>query len=209
MIHGHDGHDCGCLHDRDQKYSSPAFYIPISGYKICIRLYLNGDGSARGPPISTFLVILRGSFDSLLKWPFSCRVFFCLCDQRTITEKNRTVQFKHIIEFFRHYVNNVSSQRTSSAMNIESDIPKLFFLNEFNQRKNENLYIVNDTIYVSLDLTCNKMDEYSKIFSYYTKKTSKSTNYLFFQFNLSNYINRQKINLKIVEIYHIFDECDD
>ena len=81
-----------------------AFYTSISGYKICVRLYLNGDGSARG--------------------------FFCLCDKRTMIEKTGTVQPKHIIEFFRPDANNVSSQRPCSAMNIASNIPKFFFLNE-------------------------------------------------------------------------------
>ncbi len=33
-------------------------------------------------------------------------------------------------------------------MNIAAGIPKFFSLNEFNQPTNENLYIVNDTIYI-------------------------------------------------------------
>jgi hypothetical protein len=48
----------------------PAFYTSISGYKICVRLYLNGDGSVRGSHIS----ILRDPYDSLLKCSFSHRV---------------------------------------------------------------------------------------------------------------------------------------
>lgn len=134
--------------ERTTSVYSPAFYTSISGYRICVRLYLNGDGSARGSFISIFLVILRGPYDNLLQWPFSYRVSFCLCDQRTMIEKNGTVQPKHIIESFRPDVNSVSFQRPCSAMNIASGIPKFFALSEFNQPTNENLYIVDDTIYI-------------------------------------------------------------
>ncbi len=140
--------------ERTTSIYSPNFYTSISGYKICARLYLNGDGSARGTHISIFLVILRGPYDSLLKWPFSYRVSFCLCDQRTMMEKNGTVQPKHIIESFRPDVNSVSFQQPCSAMNIASGIPKFFPLSEFNQLTNENLYIVNDTIYIKILIDC-------------------------------------------------------
>ena len=125
-------------------YSHP-FYTSICGYKLCIRLYLNGDGSARGSHISIFLVILRGQYDSLLKWPFSYRVSFCLCDQRTIIG---TTQPKHIIESFRPDINSISFQRPCSAMNIASGISKFTSLDEINRPENENLYVVNDTIFI-------------------------------------------------------------
>jgi regulator of replication initiation timing len=134
--------------ERQTSIYSPAFYTSISGYKVCARLYLNGDGSARGSHISIFLVILRGQYDSLLKWPFSFRVSFCLCDQRTMIEKNGTIQPKHIIESFRPDINSISFQRPSSAMNIASGIPKFFLLSELNRPTNENLYIVDDTMYI-------------------------------------------------------------
>jgi hypothetical protein len=140
--------------ERATSIYSPNFYTSISGYNICARLYLNGDGSARGTHISIFLVILRGPYDSLLKWPFSYRVSFCLCDQRTMMEKNGTVQPKHIIESFRPDVNSVSFRQPCSAMNIASGIPKFFSLSEFNQLTNENLYIVNDTIYNKILIDC-------------------------------------------------------
>ncbi len=136
--------------ERQTSIYSPAFYTSISGYKVCARLYLNGDGSARGTHISIFLVILRGPYDSLLKWPFSQRVSFCLYDQRTMIEKNGTVQPKHIIESFRPDTSSVSFQRPCSAMNIASGIPKFFSLSELNRPTNENLYIVNDTMYIKI-----------------------------------------------------------
>jgi TNF receptor-associated factor 2 len=134
--------------ERQTSVYSPPFYTSISGYKVCVRLYLNGDGSARGTYMSVFLVILRGPYDSLLKWPFSYRVSFCLYDQRTIIEKNGKMQPKHIIESFRPDTNSISFKQPCSAMNIASGIPKFCPLSEISELTNDNLYIVNDTMYI-------------------------------------------------------------
>lgn len=52
----------------------PAFYSSKYGYKMCLRLYLNGDGTGRGTHLSLFFVVMRGKCDALLKWPFSQKV---------------------------------------------------------------------------------------------------------------------------------------
>lgn len=134
--------------ERQTSIYSPPFLTSSSGYNVCVRLYLNGDGSARGTYASIFLVILRGPYDSLVQWPFSYRVSFCLYDQRTIIEKNRTNRPKHIIESFRPDTNSISFQRPCSAMNIASGIPRFCSLNELSQPVNENLYVINDTMYI-------------------------------------------------------------
>lgn len=41
---------------------------------MCLRLYLNGDGSGRGTHLSLFFVVMKGKYDALLKWPFSQKV---------------------------------------------------------------------------------------------------------------------------------------
>ena len=51
--------------------------LPIflrNGYKMCIRAYLNGDGSGYKTHFSVFFVLMRGEFDPLLKWPFEYKV---------------------------------------------------------------------------------------------------------------------------------------
>lgn len=41
---------------------------------MCLRLYLNGDGTGRGTHLSLFFVVMRGKCDALLKWPFCQKV---------------------------------------------------------------------------------------------------------------------------------------
>ena len=53
---------------------SPPFYTGRTGYKMCVRAYLNGDGSGEGQYLSIFFVVMKGEYDALLAWPFDCKV---------------------------------------------------------------------------------------------------------------------------------------
>lgn len=50
---------------------------------MCLRIYLNGDGTGRGTHLSLFFVVMRGHSDALLKWPFNQKVTLilkvCVC----------------------------------------------------------------------------------------------------------------------------------
>lgn len=51
-----------------------AFYTSRYGYKMCLRIYLNGDGTGRGTHLSLFFVVMKGPHDALLRWPFNQKV---------------------------------------------------------------------------------------------------------------------------------------
>ena len=59
---------------------SPPFYSSTTGYKMCLRLYLNGDEDARGTHISLFIVLMRGPYDAILKFPFLFKIIFPLSE---------------------------------------------------------------------------------------------------------------------------------
>nr|XP_031533356.1 TNF receptor-associated factor 1 isoform X2 [Vicugna pacos] len=61
-------HESAC--GRTVSLFSPAFYTAKYGYKLCLRLYLNGDGTGKRTHLSLFIVIMRGEYDALLPWPF-------------------------------------------------------------------------------------------------------------------------------------------
>ena len=54
-------------------YSQP-FYTSRYGYKMCARIYLNGDGMGKGTHMSLFFVVMKGEYDALLPWPFRQKV---------------------------------------------------------------------------------------------------------------------------------------
>ncbi|XP_077571932.1 TNF receptor-associated factor 2-like isoform X2 [Stigmatopora nigra] len=122
---------------------SPAFYTSKYGYKMCLRIYLNGDGTGRGTHLSLFFVVMRGHSDALLKWPFNQKVTLMLLDQN-----NR----EHIIDAFRPDISSSSFQRPVSDMNIASGCPLFCPLAKLDTK---NSYIRDDTIFIkaTVDLT--------------------------------------------------------
>lgn len=94
-------------------YSQP-FYSSQCGYKMCARMYLNGDGMGRGTHLSLFFVVIRGEYDALLPWPFSQKVTLVLIDQ---------VTQRHISDTFRPDPQSSSFARPRSEMNVASGCP--------------------------------------------------------------------------------------
>ena len=54
----------------DDDWYSPPFYTHLGGYRMCLRVYVNGFGTGKGTHVSVFVYLMRGEFDDLLKWPF-------------------------------------------------------------------------------------------------------------------------------------------
>ena len=51
-------------------YYSPPFYTHPHGYKLCIKVYVNGHGESKDTHISIFASLMRGDYDNSLQWPF-------------------------------------------------------------------------------------------------------------------------------------------
>ena len=118
-------------------FFSPCFYTSRYGYKMCARIYLNGDGMGRGTHISVFLVVLRGQYDAILRWPFRQKVTFMLFDQDNV---------QHVIEAFRPDPNSPSFQRPRRETNIASGCPMFCSLTELNN----HAYVRDDTMFLKI-----------------------------------------------------------
>ncbi|KAK0149123.1 TNF receptor-associated factor 3 [Merluccius polli] len=118
-------------------YSQP-FYTGYFGYKMCARVYLNGDGMGKGTHLSLFFVVMRGEYDALLPWPFKQKVTLMLMDQGPPR--------KHLGDAFKPDPNSSSFRRPVAEMNIASGCP-LFVA----QTVLENgTYIKDDTIFIKV-----------------------------------------------------------
>ena len=93
---------------------SPPFFSGKRGYKMCMRLYLNGDGQGKGTHVSVFFTILKGPYDALLPWPFKQVVRLAILDQ----DNNQ-----HAEDSFRPDPTSVSFQRPKNDANISSGCP--------------------------------------------------------------------------------------
>jgi hypothetical protein len=131
--------------ERQTSIYSPIFYSSSTGYKMRARLFLFGDGNARRTHISLFFLLMKGEYDSILKWPFHYKVTFCLLDQ--------TGTNKHIIDSFYPDVKSNSFQRPKDEANIASGIPKFVTLSTLLQ--DDNAFVRENTLYIKIIIALN------------------------------------------------------
>ena len=55
----------------DNRYYSPPFTTSPQGYRLCLNVDANGDGSGEGSHLSIFAYIMKGQHDDRLQWPFT------------------------------------------------------------------------------------------------------------------------------------------
>ncbi len=116
-------------------YSTP-FYTSRHGYKMCARVYLNGDGMGKGSHLSFFSVIMRGPFDASLQWPFKQKVTLSLINQNGK---------KHISDSFRPDPHSNSFQKPGRReINIASGCPRFIRIDHLLNGG----FVKDDAIYV-------------------------------------------------------------
>ncbi|XP_047200868.1 TNF receptor-associated factor 3 [Girardinichthys multiradiatus] len=118
-------------------YSQP-FYTGYFGYKMCARVYLNGDGMGKSTHLSLFFVVMKGEYDALLPWPFKQKVTLMLMDQGPSR--------KHLGDAFKPDPHSSSFRRPTAEMNIASGCP-LFVAQSILEAGN---YIKDDTIFIKV-----------------------------------------------------------
>ena len=111
------------------------FYTGRYGYKMCLRLYIMGDGIGKGTHLSLFFVVMRGEFDNILQWPFTHKVTFKLINQSG---------GRDIVDTFQPDPMSSSFRKPKSDMNIASGCPRFVSHTELERGG----FIVDDTIFV-------------------------------------------------------------
>ena len=122
---------------RQTSFFSPCFYTSFHGYKLCARIYLNGDGMGKGTHISLFFAVMRGEYDAILRWPFRQKVTFMLLDQDNV---------EHVIDAFRPDPNSSSFQRPRRETNIPSGCPTFCSLSELSN----HAYVKDDAMFLKV-----------------------------------------------------------
>ncbi|KAJ1134516.1 hypothetical protein NDU88_000967 [Pleurodeles waltl] len=129
-------------------YYSPSFCTHPFGYRLCCRLYPNGDGSGKGTHVSLFLVVMRGDYDDVLRWPFQQKVTFLMLDQ--------TPHQKPIRESFVPDTSSASFHKPKSHMNVASGSPQ--FLKHNQLLASSSPYLKNDTFYIKVIIDPSGLD---------------------------------------------------
>ena len=98
---------------------SPPFYTAQNGgYKMCLFLYMDGDGTGKGTHLSFYVALMRGEYDAQLPWPFRQKVTLILVNQD---------RQQHIAKWFQpDPMESDSFQQPSphSELNVAAGCPK-------------------------------------------------------------------------------------
>ena len=114
-------------------YSAP-FYTDRFGYRMCLRVYLDGDGSGKGRYISYFLTIMKGEYDALLEWPFQLTVTLTMINQKGNG---------NIVQSFKPNPNSASFHQPKADMNVASGCPKFAPLSVLDNQE----FVVDDVAF--------------------------------------------------------------
>lgn len=123
-------------------FSQP-FYSGRFGYKMCGRVYLNGDGMGNGTHLSLFFVVIKGEHDALMPWPFQQTIKMLLIDQEDGTTQ--------VSDCFRPDTSSVSFQRPTTDMNTAVGCPLFVSHGKLETRK----YLKDDTIFLKIFIDVN------------------------------------------------------
>ena len=114
------------------------FYTGPYGYKMCLQLFILGDGIGKNTHMSLFFVIMKGDCDDTVQWPFTSKVTFKLINQ---------TGGRDVINIFQADPGpmNASLQKPKEAMNVASGCPLFVAHSELNT----DGFIVDDTICIN------------------------------------------------------------
>ncbi|XP_067939717.1 TNF receptor-associated factor 5-like [Watersipora subatra] len=146
-------------------YSHP-FYTSRTGYKMCLRAYINGDGLGRGKCLSLFFVVMRGQYDELLEFPFRQRVTFTLLSPRN-PSLNKVATFLPDSD-------SSSFRRPQTEMNIASGCPQFVPHSEVESSN----YLISDCIYIRVAVEAGGDTIARESFLYSRGKTLQSGLYI-------------------------------
>ena len=125
--------------DKHTSIFSLPFYSGRFGYKMCLRLYIMGDGIGKGTHLSLFFVVMRGEFDKILQWPFTHKVTFKLINQ---------AGGRDIVNTFQPDPMSNAFGKPTSDMNIASGCPRFVSHTELESGG----FIMDDTIFIKCSI---------------------------------------------------------
>ncbi len=115
------------------------FFTGRYGFKMCLRLYILGDGAGKNTHMSMLFHIMKGEFDNIQVWPFTHRVTFKLINQRG---------GRDILDGFEPDPLGSSFSKPKSDMNRAVGCTKFVSHSDL---KNGG-YIVEDTVFIKCNI---------------------------------------------------------
>ena len=128
---------------RGERWYSPAFYTHVGGYKMCLEIDANGWGSGEGTRVGVALYMMKGEFDSHLKWPFKGEITVELVNQKEGGENYETNLVEHSDAVERdEYLQRVTEGEIGKGWGY----PEFISHSDLYNPEEGKEYLVNDTL---------------------------------------------------------------
>ena len=109
--------------NEDSVWISPAFHTHQRGYRMCLEVYPNGDHNGLGTHVSIYTCMMRGPFDSGLKWPFRGDVTIQIVDQAGEEHHETVFPYKDITPDSHMHANRVTDREWSVGLGFDQFLP--------------------------------------------------------------------------------------
>lgn len=80
----------------NKEWFSPPFYTSQKGYRMCLEVLANGQGSTRGQYVAVYSYLMRGEFDDVLEWPFLGELVIELVDQESARYHAQSIRYTKV-----------------------------------------------------------------------------------------------------------------
>ena len=174
----------------DEVWTSPPCYTNLRGYKLCLKVYPNGDGSGKGTHISVYACLMRGEYDSELEWPFEGAVSVQLCNWREDTNHHsKTFHFNRYTD-----KDGICTHRVTDKDNAAACGDQKFIANtDFSHNSTINTEYLQDDC---LQLRVNDVVVFSTALLHKTPswQDSITTTQSVCEFTITKFSKRRKIN---------------
>ncbi|MCJ8737780.1 hypothetical protein PDJAM_G00027930 [Pangasius djambal] len=144
-------HDYQRRKDAGAPLTSPPFYTGRSGYKLSVRVYPDGEGSARGTHLSLYVMVMRGDFDSLLPWPFRQSI--------TLTVLDQSGSRNHISCSFNPDTNKESFRRPTADSNAALGFSRFISHTDLEGPRNA-VYVRDDTLFIKVKVDTTGLEDF-------------------------------------------------
>ena len=136
-------------------YSDPV-YSHFGGYKMCLKVYANGDDDGKGTHVSVYVYLMRGDNDGNLKWPFIGTIKVSLLNQLEDGPHHTRQPWPPYTDIPEDTCGRVTGrERAASGWGLPQFIPH----QDLCYRADKNCqYLKNDTLFFRVDCFEPKLD---------------------------------------------------
>ncbi len=122
---------------------SHPFYTESYGYRLKVSVYPNGNGFGKYTHLSMFIVLMKGDYDAILRWPFKMKMKFTLIDQQEDLVERENVSMKLNPEIAR--------ENFERPVGIENKgCGFTYFISQ--EKLNSRRYLVDDALFIQVEV---------------------------------------------------------